>query len=347
MPYSAYHNPRKKIARYLLLVICLGYLVSAFSAPIFFRIGTGGSAGTYLPIGSLIATSISDDFSGAAGLSSSNNELFALAQRSNGSVANVEDIENGLLEGALSQADVNHWAYFGTGPFSSVPPKTSLRAVASLYPESLHLVARIDSNIRSVRDLLGHRVSIDEDGSGTLFDVRPVLAAFGIDIDDINAVYLKPEDAIDRLRKNQLDAFFIVAGYPVSAISELVRENKAVVVPIEGLEVAKLLQEYPFFTKDVIPEGAYPRTSKIPTIAVAAQLIVSANIDAKLIYGITRKLWDPQTLRHLGAGHPKGQAVRLESALIGVSIPLHIGALQFYQEMGLNTSEIPHSDQSE
>ncbi|MEE9336084.1 MAG: TAXI family TRAP transporter solute-binding subunit [Granulosicoccaceae bacterium] len=334
------------MVKVFLALLCLGYLASGFTTPSLFRIGTGGSSGTYFPIGSLIAASISDVFSGDAGQPNfaSVDGLFAVAQRSNGSVANVEDIENGLLEGALSQADVTHWAYYGTGPYSTQPAKTSLRAVASLYPESLHLVVRSESNIRSVRDLIGHRVSIDEAGSGTLFDVRTVLEAYGIAVDEINAVYLKPADAIDRFRQDKLDAFFIVAGYPVSAISELVRENKAVVVPIDGVEIDILLRQYPFFSRDVIPSNAYPNASEVPTVAVTAQLLVSSDISEELAYEITRKLWDAETLEYLADGHPKGRAVQLDTALIGISIPLHNGARQFYSELGISMTGIPVYD---
>lgn len=304
--------------------------------------GTGGSAGTYYPIGSLISQSITQ-----ANIAHNSNEngtsnVIAIAQRSNGSVANVNDIENGLLEGALSQADVAHWAYHATGPFTDNEPNTSLRTVASLYPESIHLVVRSDSGIKSVTHLVGRRVSIDEIGSGTLFDVKLVLSAYDIELSDINPVYLKLKDSIDRLRNNELDAFIFVAGYPVQQIVDIVNEGAATVIPIQGNNLNTLIDDFPFFSVDTMPAGIYKNASEVVTLAVAAQFIVSASLDNKLVYNITKALWSEQSAKLLTSGHPKGHAISIENAITGVSIPLHPGAKRFYEEQSIDTSNIPN-----
>jgi len=324
----------------------IGVLLSASFAhaeTMALRLGTGGSAGTYFPIGTLISRSIT-----AANLLQNNafrghKNVVAIAQRSNGSVANVNDLEAGLLEGALSQADVTYWAYYGSGPFADSPPKTSLRTVASLYPESLHLVVRSDSGINNVRDLIGRRVSIDETGSGTLYDVRPLLSAFDINIEDINAVYLKPEDSIDRFRNNKLDAFFIVAGYPILPVVALVREGKANIVSIEGAGIDDLVNDYPFFSIDAIPAGTYQNKQEVKTLAVTAQLIVHANLSDEMVYQLTHRLWSEETAQLLKNGHPKGGAINIEHALNGISIPLHPGARRYYDELSMDLTHVPDS----
>jgi len=202
-----------------LCVYCVLAPALAIAEPVIIRLGTGGSGGTYFPIGSLIAKAIS----GPAGIHKADSfyepELIAIAQRGTGSASNVIDISEGLLEAGLAQADVVHWAFTGTGPFENQPPRDNLRGLATLYIESVHLVARTDANINSIADLKDKRVSLDELGSGTQLDVVPILAAYGLTTDSFRAVYLKPADAIDRLRNNQLDAFFIIAGFPVTTVS--------------------------------------------------------------------------------------------------------------------------------
>lgn len=314
---------------------------TANADPITFRIGTGGSAGTYFPIGTLLSQSITHANLQFDSEANSRSHVIAVAQRSNGSVANVTDIENGLLEGALSQADVVHWAYHASGPFADSEPKTSLRTVASLYPESIHLVARADSGIKTIQDLIGRSVSIDVFGSGTLFDVRLVLSAFDIELDDINPVYLKLNDSIDRLRKNQLDAFIVVAGYPIKQISDLVNEGKASIIAIEGPNVTELMNDYSFFSVDTMPAATYQNEQAINTLAVSAQFIVSAHLDKELVYQISKTLWSNRSTQLLKNGHPKGKAISMENAVVGVSIPLHPGAKKFYDEQSIDTSSTP------
>src|SRR3546814_3051258 len=132
-----------------------------------------------------------------------------------------------------------------------------LRLIATLYPETSHIVARKDAGIESVADLRGKRVSLDEPGSGTIVDARIVLAAYGLTEDDVEAEYLKPGPAGDRLRDGALDAYFFVGGYPTGAVSELATSSGISLVPITGSGADKLLADYGFFAKDVVPEGTY------------------------------------------------------------------------------------------
>lgn len=320
---------------YLITIVMLVSMTSAIAQPNVFRIGTGGSAGSYFPIGSLLAEALApgndEEFTEAA------HNILLLAQRSSGSVANVNEIQNGLLESGLAQADIAHWAYHGTGPFQASPGLRKLRTIASLYLESLHLVARNDANINNIGDLVGRRVSIDEVGSGTEPEVVPILKAFSVSREDIKIVYLKPTDAINRIRRNQLDAFFIVAGTPVAGVTELVEEGLASIVPIDGPAIEDLLAQSPFIVRDSLPADIYATPQAIPTVSVAAQWIVSADLDSQLVYELTRRLWNTRTAKILSEGHPKGREVRLETSLVGIGIPLHPGAERFYMEAGLST----------
>jgi len=215
------------------------------------------------------------------------------------------------------------------------PARDNLRALATLYIESVHLIARTDANINTIEDLKDKRVSLDELGSGTRLDALTILSAYGLSTDAIKAVYLKPADAIDRLLRNELDAFFIIAGYPVEAVSDLVDDGLATVVSISGEPTESLIKEYPFFSKDEIPENTYKNKSGIETLGVAAQFIINSGVDDELAYNITSMLWSDATRELLGQGHPKGDDVRLESAMTGMNIPLHPGAKRFYKEQGL------------
>ncbi len=318
-----------------------GTLSAAASDDIqFFRIGTGGVAGTYYPIGGMIAHAISNppgarpcDQGGSCGPSG----LLMIAQSANGSVANARAIHNGNLESGFVQSDVAHWAYSGSGTFTGIEPLSELRAIANLYPESIHIVVRRDSGIRSVRDLVGKRVSLDEPGSGTLIDARLVLDVYGISLNDIDAEYMKPSLSVQRIRQNKLDAFFFVAGYPARAVAELAQDAAIELLPIDGPEAEALVARYRFFSRDSIPQGVYHEVPGTSTVSVGAQWLVSSAVAEDLVYDITRTLWGQNARRLLDNGHVKGRLITLETALEGIAVPLHPGARRFYAENGLIT----------
>ncbi|MCS0496486.1 TAXI family TRAP transporter solute-binding subunit [Ancylobacter sp. GSK1Z-4-2] len=297
--------------------------------PTFFRIGTGGTAGTYYPVGGLIANAISGH--GDKGVPG----LVATAVASNGSVANVNAIESGSMESGFSQSDVAFWAYTGTGLYDGKAKVEDLRIIANLYPETIHLVASKASGIKSVADLKGKRVALDEPGSGTLVDARIVLSAFGLTEKDIKPEYLKPGPASDRLRDGALDAFFFVGGYPTGAISELASSTAIELVPITGPEVDKMLAQYKFFAKDKVPADTYKGVAATDTISVNAQWVTSAKQPDDLIYNIVKVLWNKDSRAALDAGHAKGKLITLDNATNGLGIPLHPGAERFYKEAGV------------
>lgn len=304
----------------------------------FFRIGTGSSAGTYFPIGSIIASAISNppgsrecERGGSCGVPG----MIAVAQSTNGSVANIDGIKGGSLESGLSQADVAYWAYHGDGIYAETGPAENLRAIANLYPETIHLVVRRDSDIHSIADLKGKRISLDREGSGTRVDALLILDAYGLSPDAIQAESLGVGPAADKLRAGELDGFFLVAGTPTNAVKELANDNLIRLLPIEGPEAEALRADYPFFAVDSIPSGTYLNVPLTPTLSVGAQWMTSALLSDELIYEITRALWNDNTRRLLDDSHPKGKLIRLETALDGLGVPLHPGAARYYEEQGL------------
>jgi len=291
----------------------------------FFRIGTGGTAGTYYPVGGMIANAVSQP-----------GKIIATAQASNGSLANVNAVAGGSLEAGFSQSDVATWAFTGTGAFEGKPKVTDLRLIANLYPESIHLVAKKGSGIKTVADLKGKRVALDEPGSGTLIDARMVLAAYGVKESDIKPEYIKPNQAGDKLKDGSLDAFFFVGGAPAGAIAELASSGAGIeLVPLAGPQVQALLKSSPWFAVDHIPAGTYKDVAAVDTLAVGAQLVTSAKIGTDTVYEITKAMYSEQAQKALQAGHAKGKFITKENAVKGAGIPFHPGAEKFYKEAGL------------
>lgn len=323
----------------LVIAIMLGAAPGRASEEItFFRIATGGIGGTYYPVGGLIAQAISNppgsrpcDKGGACGVPG----LVAVAQSSHGSVANIQAIAAGHVDSGFAQSDIAYWAHTGTAIYLESGKVEGIRAIASLYSESIHLVARKGSSIRSILDLAGKRVSLDEQGSGTLVDARLILSAFGLKEKNIKPFYLKPIPAIEKMKAGELDAFFIVAGYPANAVSELASAGGAELIPIEGPEIDALIGKYGFLTRGTIPAGTYEGIDEVKTISVGAQWLVGERVDEELAYNITKSLWNDTSRQLLKGGHPQGREITLEGALDGIAIPLHPGAERYYREQGM------------
>ncbi len=314
-----------KLTRVFALTLALAAAAGGAQAQQFFRIGTGGTAGTYYPVGGMIANAVSQP-----------GKIVATAQASNGSVANVTGIAGGAMESGFSQADVATWAQKGTGIYEGKPNVPGLRLIANLYPESVHVVVKKGSGIKTVADLKGKRVALDEPGSGTLVNARAILAAYGLKEADIKPEYIKPNQAGDKLKDGSLDAFFFTGGAPAGAIAELASAGGGIdILPIDGAAAEQLKKTSGFFADDVIAADTYKGVGQVKTLAVGAQWVTSDKADANTVYEIVKALYSDAGQKALAAGHAKGKFITKENAVKGAGIPFHPGAEKFYKEQGL------------
>jgi TRAP transporter TAXI family solute receptor len=309
----------------------------------YFRIGTAATTGTYFQIGGMLANAISKppgsrdcDRGGSCGVPG----LVAVAQATQGSVENVQAVGASRFESALAQSDVAFGAYSGTGLFKGKPAIKSLRVIASLFPESVHLVVRADGAIAGIKDLKGKRVGLGEKESGTLVDARLILETAGLAEKDLKVDYRSLSLAAAALGHDELDAFFLFGGYPVPGITELATTTPTRLIPLSGEIADRLTRKYSFFAADTIPAGTYPGIDEpTPTLGTRALWIVSADVPDELVHSITRALWHEGNRRILDQGHPMGLRIRLETALQGVVVPLHPGAESYYRAAGLPIPE--------
>ena len=323
----------------MILLLTLGLSGKSFAQELkFFTIGTGGTAYTYYPVGGMIANAISKPpgsrecgKGGSCGVPN----LIASAVSSRGSVDNVNAIISGLRNSGFAQSDVAYWAYTGTGTMEGKEPAKDLRTIAALFQEHIHLVALKKSNINSVKDLKGKRVSLDEPGSGTYVDAKLILESNGLSTSDVKAEALKGKAATDALRNGKVDAIFVVAGFPTGAIVELASAVDVKLVPIDGAGAKALTSKYGFFSQSPIPSGTYEGVDEVNTVAVGAQWFTSAKEDNELIYQITKALWNKESRKLMDVGHAKGKTITPDTALSGVGVPLHPGAEKFYKEARL------------
>lgn len=306
----------------------------------FFQIGTGPTGETGFAFGGQVANAISNppgsrdcDKGGSCGVPG----MVAVAKSTGGSLANVEAIEAGRLDAALVQSDIAYWAYHGTGVYKGRGAARKLRAIAMLYPESLHLAVRRDARIRSVRDLKGKRVSFGGKDSVELLHGRMLLAAFGLPESQVRLSPLSPEAAADAMAAGQLDAMLVIDAYPAPILTELAQRTGIELIALGGPEIDKLRARHPFLSASAIPAGAYGGAAvEVMTLDVGVMLVTGANQPDELIYGVTRALWHPTTQALLSGSRPRGRLFRLSATeLERTGIQLHGGASAYYFDAGV------------
>jgi len=324
-----------------LVVLSLVWRIAPTSAQEthFFRIGAAATAGSFFEVGGVLASAISkpaDSLPCEQGGSCGVPGLVAVAEATQGSVANLRMVASDQIESGIAQSDVVSWAFAGTGVFADEGPIKTLRAIASLFAESLHLVVPAAGPIQTLADLKGRRISLGQTGSGTLVDARIVLAASGLTEQDLSAEYLRSGTAAANLSEGTLEGFFLIGGVPLPAVRALAATTPIRLIPIPDDVLSKMQEKYGPYDRSVIPADTYPGVGvATSTVGFHALWVVSAEASDDLIFAITKALWNEATQRLLVAHDPIGKDVRLEHALDGLSVPLHPGALRFYRQAGL------------
>lgn len=288
----------------------------------FFSIATGSTGGAYYPIGGALARILTQYVPGAS----------VAAQTGNASVANCNLIRNREIESAFVQNNVAYWAYKGTEIFDKQGAMENLQGIASLYPETIQIVARKSAKISKISDMKGKSVVVGAPGSGTEIDARKILEAHGITYNDIKEDFLDFGGAAQRLKDNQADAAFLTAGFPTSSVIDLSTTSDIVLVSIEPEMMDKLIGENKYYTKAVIPAGTYKGIDvDVPTLNLMAIWVTGADQPADLIYKFTKALWEHRD--EMEKVHEKCKEIKFETALDGLGIPLHPGAEKYYREM--------------
>ncbi len=286
----------------------------------FINIATGGTAGTYYPIGGAMAEILNKAIPG----------MNASAQSTGATVANINMLKEGSVDLAIVQNDITYYAVNGTEMFKDKKVE-NLRGIASLYPETCQIVTLESTGIKSVADLKGKRVAVGAAGSGAEANARQILEAYGITYDDIDEQYLSFGEAASALKDGNVDAAFVTAGFPTAAVQDITSQNKVRLLPIESDKADALIAKYPFYTKTTIPAGTYAGFDEaVPGISVMAMLVATDKVNEALGYDITKALFD--NLDKLQAAHSAAKQITKESAKDGMSIDLNAGAERYYKE---------------
>jgi len=301
---------------------------NAVPQPTFVSIGTGSEAGNYYLAGKAIAELVNRKID--------QHHLRCTVEATRGSVFNIDAVISGALQFATVQSDIQWQAVKGKKEWKEKGPRTDLRAVFSIHPESVTLVAAVDAGIKSIMDLKGKRVNIGNPGSGQRQNALDALEAVNIDYKtDMNAEGIQASESANLLQDGRIDAFFYTVGHPNRAIRDATTGRRKVrFASITGID--KLLKKYPYYTKSVVRSGLYPgavNEGEIATFGVKATLVTSSGVSEAIVYTVTKEIFENfETFKGMS---PANAHLTIPGMLKGLSAPLHPGALRYFKEAGL------------
>ncbi|MBO1511557.1 TAXI family TRAP transporter solute-binding subunit [Metabacillus bambusae] len=281
---------------------------------------TGGTGGTYYPLGGQIGKIISD-----------NTDANITPQTSGASAENMETLRAGEAEIAFSQTDIAAYAIEGKEMFEG-DPIDNIQAIGSIYPETVQLVTTEKSGIKSVEDLKGKSVSVGAPGSGAYINAMQILEIHGLTTEDIKAENLSFDESTDGIQSGNIDAAFVTAGTPTGAVEALSAQNDVVIIPLADDKIDALIKQYPHYSKDTVATGTYNIEADVNTVAVKAMLVVTNDLKEDLVYEMTKALYENTDK----ITHAKGEFITPETALQGLGdMELHPGAAKYFEEKGI------------
>ena len=283
---------------------------------------TGGSQGTYYAFGGVLSQYVT-----------SNTGMSVVAIESGGSQNNIENLQDGAAQLGFAQSDVMSYAYAGTNLFAETGAVSDISTVANLYMEQVQIVTT-NPDIKTVADLKGKNVSIGAAGSGVYYNAIDLLGAYDLTEQDINPTYQGFGDSADALQDGKLDAAFVVAGAPTTAITSLATTKSVYLVSLDDEHINKLLETSPYYSKYVIPAGTYEGLDvDTTTVAIGAVVIARDDVSEQAIYEFVSTIFE--NLVAITTHHAKGKELSLEFAASVTSVPYHPGAAKYFAEKGI------------
>jgi len=284
-----------------LLVLSLALVLSpqgmnlSHAAKKFVSIASGWVVGVYYPLAGAISSIAHKNLP----------DIKITVESSGASIANAKLIASGDADMAILQNDTAFYALQGVKPmFDKTIP--NIRGITSLFQEHCQIQARKDSKIASVADLKGKRVCVGPLGSGTEQNALQILEMYGMKFEDFSKVErLTATESSDYLKDGRIDAAFYSVGVGAAGLVDTAMTVDCVIVPVDGSQRDELMKKYPFFTKAVVPKGAYKGMDQdVPTVAMMAILVARSEMEEAMAYQITKAIFE--NLADIGNAHARG-----------------------------------------
>lgn len=292
----------------------------------FITFGTGEINGTYYPRGQFICNLINKN--------QLEENIRCSVESTNGSVHNINAIESGEFNFAISQSDTINYAINGKKSFKNKKIR-KLRSVISIYPELLTFIVNKKSNIKTIEDVVGKRINIGNPKSGSYATTQDLFNEYNIENDSLKlAAALNAEDTADALRDNRIDGYSFVVGHPAQNIIDSANSLPISILPINGTKIDKFLEKNKHFSKAIIPANLYKGINKpVETIGIKAVIITSADVSENLVYNFVKIILE--NFDEFKKSHIVYKNITKKSLLKELGAQQHKGAIKYFKEINL------------
>jgi len=286
---------------------------------LFVVVAAGSPGGVYFPLGAGIAYVLERRIDG----------MTAMSETTGASVENCRLVATGESEMGMAMANVAWDAYVGEEAFED-DGELPIRTLFSMYPAQQHLLVPAGSDIESMYDLAGKRVSVDAPGSGCEVTSYIILEAAGIR-DEVDAVNYSQPEARDALLDGEVDAVFYNFASPAAVVEEIKAARDIRFIPMDDELFDAIIADYPYFSPGMIPEGHYGLEEDVPALTVGNLMLVHADMDEQLVYDMVQAIFHEDSLDELIGIHPIAQNFTVELAA-EAPVPFHPGAERYFEE---------------
>lgn len=312
----------KKISMLVSVFLFITLIFSLFSfSPVVkgeasYGLATASIGGAYYPMGQALAKIVEKYVP----------DIRMTAEVTNGSIENPRLIDDGEVHFGLTNSSVGYYAYNGLEPYNQ---KLNILAIGNLHPSVLHIVTLEGSPINSISDLKGKKVAVGPAGGGTLEILSVVLEEYGLSLKDIQPSFLSYSDGFTQLGDGYLDAACALGGYPLAAAIQLTATHDIKFLNLSESKFKAITEKYPYYSRIEIPKDVYGLEQNALALGVKNILICRPDMDEKLIYDITKAIYD-----HLDELIELNQTARqIDRDTAGdTAIPLHPGAKKYFAE---------------
>ncbi len=322
-------HTRKTIKRTaaLIIMMVLIFLTSACAGNTYIGIITGGSGGSYYPVGEAIAEVMNDNIENTT----------VKAEAGYGSIANCFLLESGDASIAMVESNIAMWAYRGEMMFEGEPME-SFQVIAALYPHPIQIVSLTGLNIAAIPDLEGKRVCLGDQDTAMYQDAVNVLDSYYITPSDIDVHAVPYIEGLYQLKDGEADAVFLTASEPNATVNEITQTHTIVLVPFDEDQLNALIESTPCYAPVTIMQGTYQSVdTDILAAATMTLLVCRADMDEEIVYRMTKALWE--NIEIVNYAHDQANKICLETAFDGVPIPIHPGAQRYYDEVAVGAEE--------
>jgi len=284
-------------------------------------IGTASLGGAYYPVGTGIAEIVTRYAPG----------IKMTAEVTGGSTENPRLVGTGQTDMGITNANHAFQAYRGEAPFTR---KYEIRAIGALHGSVFHIVTIDGTGVKAIPNLKGKKIAAGPAGGGSIAMFKDVLSVYPeVKFEDLKPSYISYSDGITALKDGNVQAAFVLAGFPAAAVMELAVSHKVRFVEISGEKMAEITKKFPYYTREVIPASVYKTDKEAIVLGVRNLLVVSSKMEEKTAYEITRAIYS--NLDKLATYHASVKNVMLKDAVQVSGVPFHPGALKFFKEKSL------------